>query len=282
MSRLYPDDVASYNNSGRILQSLGRYEDAARMYRRAMEVDPRSPYPLYNLWYVLNIKLLQPVEAEEVARKLLTLQPDSPWARHALACSEFSERRFEEAERGMRAVLEVDPLNSMALPNLAHLLYRRGAYEEAVSIYRDIYQRSHDGDEAGSGTFDSLCLGLALAGAGRPDEAREVWERELEANQARLDGGAATGRQVCLLAVLGRGDEAHRMAEELDREDLADPDVLFILAEAYSLLGDREAAVGALQRAFDAGYDDRYFVLIDPPLKGLDELPAVARLLPCR
>ena len=139
MSQLYPDAVAPYNNSGRILQTLGRFEDAVGMYRKASEVDPRSPFPLYNQWFVLNIKLLQPAAAEAVARRLLELQPDSPWARHALAWSLVSERRFGEAEEATRKVLEVDPFHNYALPNLAHLLYRRGAFEDAVDVYRELY-----------------------------------------------------------------------------------------------------------------------------------------------
>ena len=35
ISELYPDAAAPYNNSGRILGSQGRYEEAVRMYERA-------------------------------------------------------------------------------------------------------------------------------------------------------------------------------------------------------------------------------------------------------
>jgi len=280
MSRLYPDAVAPYNNSGRILQDLGRYEDAARMYRRAAEVDPRSPHPLFNLWYVLNIKLAQPVAAEKAARTLLELQPDSPWARHALAWSLVSQRRFEEAEAGMRAVLEVDPRNGYALPNLAHLLYRRGAFAEAAAIYREIHKRSHASDEIGTENFDSLCLGLALQGMGRNGEARQVLESEIADNRARFEGGQLMIWQGCLLAASGRTAEAMDFARDLEAADPTVPGRLLALAETLALVGEREAAIAALERAFDAGYDDRYYILVDPPLVGLADHPAIDRLAP--
>lgn len=280
MSRLYPDAVAPYNNSGRILQDLGRYDEAARKYRHAVEADPRSPQPLFNLWFVLNFKLAQPVAAEEVARSLLELLPDYPWARHALAWSLVSQRRFEEAEAAMRAVLEVDPSNDYALPNLVHILYRRGAFAEAVAIYREIYQRSHASDEIETDNFDSLCLGLALQGMGRDGEAREVLEREIAGNQARLETGELPIRQGSLLAAVGRPREAMEFVRELEAASSTTPQRIWAMAETLALLGEREAAVDALERAVAAGYDDRYFVLLDPPLASLADHPGVDRLAP--
>ena len=36
----------------------------------------------------------------------------------------------------MRATLKLDPENPYALPNLAHLLLRRGAVTDALTVYR--------------------------------------------------------------------------------------------------------------------------------------------------
>jgi tetratricopeptide (TPR) repeat protein/tRNA A-37 threonylcarbamoyl transferase component Bud32 len=280
VSQLYPDAVAPYNNSGRILQDLGRDEEAVQMYRRAREVDPRNPFPVFNLWFVLNMKLFEPVAAEDAARALLKLQPDSPWARHALAWSLVSQRRFEEAEEAMRAVLEIDPLNRYALPNLAHLLYRRGAYDEAVTIYRGIRERSLASDRIGNQKFNSLCLGLALRGAGASDEARHVLEGELAENQGTIDRGEEPMRQPCFLAAVGRGREALQRVREIESTTPTDPEQLFILAETYTLMGEPDSAIGALERAFEAGFDDRYFALVDPPLVGLGDNPGLDRLVP--
>ncbi len=280
VSQLYPDAVAPYNNSGRILQDLGRNEEAVRMYRRAREVDPRNPFPVFNLWYILNMKLFEPVAAEEAARALVDLQPGSPWPRHALAWSLVSQRRFEEAEEAMRAVLEIDPLNSYALPNLAHLLYRRGAYDEAVSIYRGIRERSLASDRIETDIHDSLCLGLALRGAGLSDESRRVLQEELAKYQGRIDRGEEPMRQICLLAAVGRGREALQRAGEIESTHPTEPQRLIILAEAYTLLGETNSAIDALERAFEAGYEDRYYVLIDPPLVGLGDNPELDRLVP--
>jgi uncharacterized linocin/CFP29 family protein len=52
------------------------------------------------------------------------------------------------------------------------------------------------------------------------------------------------------------------------------------LAEIYTLAGDSDAAVQALERAFEVGFDDPYYILINPPLAGIQNEPAIDRLAP--
>lgn len=282
VSDLYPDAVAPYNNSGRILQGMGRYEEAVRMYDRARAVDPRSIFPVHNMWWVLNQFLLRPIEAEEAARTLVDLQPENPWSHHALGWTLVSLRRFDEAEEEMKTVLEIDPSHPFAAANLGHLLYRRGEFQEAAEVYGSTFQRSHESEQIETDIYDSLCLGLALQGAGRQDEAREVFERELAAHQSNVRKGMEAGREICLLAALGRSREAWSLAEDIESRDPTDPAELLILAEVYTLVGQSEVAVQALERAFAAGFDDPYYILVDPLLGGLQSEPAIDRLAPIR
>jgi hypothetical protein len=69
-------------------------------------------------------------------------------------------------------------------------------------------------------------------------------------------------------------------AHDLEAADPTTPDRLLALAETLALVGEREAAIAAIERAFDAGYEDRYYVLVDPPLAGLADHPAIDRLAP--
>ena len=104
------------------------------MYDRARAVDPRSIFPVHNMWWVLNQFLLRPIEAEEAARTLVELQPENPWSHHALGWTLVSLRRFDEAEEEMKTVLEIDPSHPFAAANLGHLLYRRGEFQEAADF----------------------------------------------------------------------------------------------------------------------------------------------------
>ncbi len=250
-SEFYPDAVAPYNNSGRILQQLGRHEEAVRMFERAREVDPRNPIPIYSLWTSLNQHLRRPVEAEEAARAMLSLQPELDWSHHMLAWTMVSQRRFDEAEKGMRKAREINENNPYARSNLAHLLHRRGAYDEAIELFQEISERSHSSDNVTTDIYDSLCLGLALQGAGRRDEARTVLENELADLEARAaldstDGNP--GRKACILAALGRSREAQDLALEVEQTENKSPQMLMILAEIYALIGDPDRSVATIGR----------------------------------
>jgi tetratricopeptide (TPR) repeat protein len=245
-------------------------------------VDPRSPFPLYNMWFVLNIKLLRPIAAEQVARDLVTLQPDSPWAHHDLGWTLISLRRFDEAEAEMRKVLELDPLNIRAMGNLAHLLMRRHAYGEAVGLYRKLSDRSQASDSIATDLYDRLCLAMALRRSGGSQEAREVLEKELAENQRAVDSGKAPARYPCLLAMLGRDEDALALARRAGRDRSDQPLSLLGAAETFSLLGDVDGAIAMLEKAVAAGFDDRYLLLIDPLLERVSDDPVLDRLAPVR
>jgi tetratricopeptide (TPR) repeat protein/tRNA A-37 threonylcarbamoyl transferase component Bud32 len=284
ISEFYPDAAEPYNNSGRILYQLGRYEDAVRMYERARNVDPRSSIPVHNLWWVLIQNLRRPVAAEEAARTMVELEPESVWTQHSLGWTMVALRRFDEAETQMRKVLEIDPTHRYALANLAHLLYRRGAFEEAIEIYAPIHQQSHASEQMQSDVYDSLCLGLALQGADRRDEARDVLEAELNDLRAKvatgLPEGTDPGREACLLAALGRRPEALKRALEIEAALGDDSHGFFMVAEAYTLAGEPDRAITALERAMEAGYNDPYYILLNPPLHGIQDRPELEGLAP--
>jgi tetratricopeptide (TPR) repeat protein len=273
-----------YNNSGRILEKLGRPQEAAAMYERAHKVDPRSAVPVWNLWSLFVGSLKDPANAERVARSLVDLLPDNAFARHALAWSLVAERRFTEAEDGMRATLKIDPSHESALPNLGHLLFRRGAPGEAVTIYREVIKRAEEGSLKTGVEHAELSLGLALAAAGETAESHRTL---LEvADRIRASGGKKPlppedeAMVATMLAGAGRQDEARTLAERAGRRAGASIDVNYELARTWAVLGHHERAVRHLEAAFAAGYDDAYVIVIDPALMSLRNDPVIDRLAP--
>jgi hypothetical protein len=54
------------------------------------------------------------------------------------------------------------------------------------------------------------------------------------------------------------------------------------LAEAHALIGDRDAAIDALERCVRAGYDDVFYLWIDPKLAALRDDPRLEALIETR
>jgi Flp pilus assembly protein TadD/predicted Ser/Thr protein kinase len=284
ISELYPDLMPPYNNSGRILERLGRFRDAVPMYERAHKADPRSPIPLWNLWWLAIGRLKYPAVAEGAARALIELQPDNAGAAHALAWSLAAGRRFSEAEDAMRATLKLDPAHMYALPNLGHLQFRRGAAADAAATYQQVLKLAGEGRLRTDLEHLWLCLGLAQAAAGQAAEARRTLLDGVEQIRGRARKGLIKPEDEALIAELlaaaGRRDEARSLAERLAQKAAGTIDVNYELARLWALLGDSGQAIQYLEKAFAAGYADPYMILVDPPLASVRDDPAIERLAP--
>jgi tetratricopeptide (TPR) repeat protein len=216
IAELYPDSMVPHNNSGRILAGLGRYREAAAAYERAHQRDPRGTVALWNLWFLAVQRLEDPQTAERSARALVALLGDDANAAHALAWSLVMERRYREAEEAMRATLKLDPVHTYALPNLAHLLLRRGAAAEAEAVYREVLAKARAGELRTGIEHATLCLGLALRAQRREDEARQVLLEAVAAARRKPRGAAPSASDQALLAAMlaaaGRPAEARALA----------------------------------------------------------------------
>jgi serine/threonine-protein kinase len=274
ISELYPDYLVPYNNSGRILLELGRYEEARVMFEEARRVDPQSPVPLWNLWSLAVQHQRDPQRAEAIARALVELLPGNPHAEHALAWSLLAQRRFEEAEEGMKAVLALEPSHPMALANLGHLLMRRGAAEQAVELYRRALEAARDTDREDQEHL-ALCLGLALDAAGRREEARRTLTEAEGRFRARTgDAAGAPGNRAvraALLAAAGEEGAARALLDETPPPAGSPAALHLLLARARALLGDDSIAIEQVKAAVAAGYGDPYMILVDPALAPVRE-----------
>jgi len=284
ISELYPDMMQPYNNSGRVLETLGRFREAAAMYERAHEKDPNATVPLWNEYFLQVSRLRDPAGTERVARALVALQPDYANAAHTLAWSFVMQRRFAEAEEGMRATLKLDPENPYALPNLAHLLLRRGAAAEAVAVYRRLDQVGAEARKQMSTDHDALCFGLALRAAGQEAEAVSVMRAAAEAMRARAGRKAMDPVDEVTLAALlagaGRTAEARARLAHVEKPGEPKGETAAWLARAYATLGETDRAAALYERAIVTGYNDPYYVLIDPSLATIRDRPEIDRLIP--
>ena len=73
---LYPRHSAAYNNRGRILMRLGRFEEAAVMFEKAAEIDPRGAVPIINLAFMHLTTLPNPPASEDACRRLVAIDPE--------------------------------------------------------------------------------------------------------------------------------------------------------------------------------------------------------------
>ena len=124
-----------WNGLGRLLaENLGRYEEAERAYRRAIEIDSTDSYPWNGLGNMLQFRLGRYEEAEQAYRRAIELDPklSNPWNGLGILLADHLGR-YEEAEAAYRRAIELDPKSPYPWGNLARL-FERNADRSAEAL----------------------------------------------------------------------------------------------------------------------------------------------------
>jgi tetratricopeptide (TPR) repeat protein len=285
ISDAYPDLMQPYNNSGMILRSIGRPEEAVAMFENAARAAPNSRIALSNLYWTYVSDLRRPAAAESVAMRMFAIDSLSATTLLSLGWTRLVQGRLTEAERAFRRALGIDPRQMIVRPNLAHLLLETGRTQEALPIYRQLERELRSAGVVAASA--SVQLALALRAAGAVEEADRVLDEAAHRVVVGREAGVSdTDRQIDLARVLAAKGEEQRalpILRQLGRAPRPDAAMLYYLSMIDALLGRREEAIGFLRRALDGKYWDAYYPVIGPEFAPLRRMPEFWALYPeCR
>ncbi len=202
-----PWDARSQNLLGSALAAQGRFDEAAVLYRKALEINPTLTAAEKNL----AVALAESGRGEEALvhfHKALEIDPDFAEAHDNLGKLLAAQRQFDEAIVHYRKALEVDPDFAAAHDDLGQALFHQGLLHEADEHFRKAVVIKPDFAEAHNdlalvsvkrGQLDEAMvhyhkaleikpdyagahfnLGMALAGSGQVDEAIAHFQKALE------------------------------------------------------------------------------------------------------
>ena len=283
LRELNPDYMPPWNNSGRILQALGRFDEAAAMYEKAAELAPHNSIPLLNLWYVQCFFRKDIRAAESAARRYVTMAPEFSGPHSYLGYALAVQEKFQEAEKELRKAIELEPAHGYALPNLAHMLFVTGRAAEAVPYYRKVAELGPAGGMTGDPEVIAYDLATALKEAGHLDEARRIASETLAALLKEIEAGKKAARDYYLLlgklsVTAGRIGEAQAYLNKALATGAEDGEFLVGLATLHARLGQVEPAVSALKKAIEKGNFDPFFPVIMPDFLSVRKSPAFRAL----
>ena len=217
----------------------GRHLEAATLYRRALEADPREPTALY-LYGLLNFETGQTEAALESLRRVVDIRPNHAQARFTLANLLSWRGEFEPAIVQYRAVIELQPEHLAARLGLASALRDFGDLDAALAACRAAQ------DEAPQSAAAYETLASVLSGLGRADAAIDAYRAALE-----LQPDLATAQVSLALVLLGedRADEALRTADAALALDPSPAGAWFVRGSALKALGRSASAIDALEQA---------------------------------
>lgn len=241
---------------GWVYQTVGLFDDAERLLRRAIELQRRHLGPedpetlatmaslnetLYRLGRYTELESLD-LELLELRRRVFGEDhPDTIESYEAVAVTYLDQGRLTEAQPLMQHALEAyrrtlgdeDPLTLSAQYNLATMIYSLGRPRKAAEMYREILdvQRRVEGENGRSTLTTQGALGRALAVLGLYEESEALLRNTLEGRQKLLgpehDGTLMTvGELAGVIGDQGRHAEAEQQFRELveTRERISGPD----------------------------------------------------------
>ena len=285
---------AYHDSHGSALRALGRLEEAAAAYRRALDRDGGLVAARFNLAGTLA-QLGRVEEAVSGYRQFLHLMPEHTGAVAALAGALAALGRTEEAAAAYRRALVLAPCAADALGDLGVLRARAGALADAIAPLRRALRLAADRSDAhnalghalqGVGAIEAAACAyrraLALAPAfgsalsnlgtlekdrGDLDQAHALFRRAVTVDPEHAE---AVGNAANLLLARGRTAEAGRVLERALALDPAGTAYLAEMCRTAMALGRPDRAVTACHRLKAVSAAD--LRLLDPPMAALAEV----------
>ena len=237
--RVHPESASSLSLLAVVLDEEGKYPEAGKIYARALAL----PHPSVSLLNNFGNHLAATGDtagARAAFEKVLGLDPAHGNANVQLAKIEVDAKEFRAASTHLGRVRAGDE-NSPAVAVLRlQVLYGTGQSAAADDLLR---QLTSQGQDDAQWTFT---LGLALAAAGRYQQAETLFTRTLDLQPANADVLYNLG-----LASWRAGDKERALtvfaAAQKQRPD--DVDLLYNLGVLCAEMDRKEAAVAWLARA---------------------------------
>jgi len=186
----FMDDHSHYR-AGIAFATGGDWENAEKMYRRALKLNPRSAEAHTELGLLLVGKKQQE-EGVQHLRKSLELDPNSADAHVNLASALAGEGKLEEAIAHCERALQLKPASADAHYNLGYALTARRQFEAALVHYRKAVEIKPDYVQALNN------LGAALLMTGQAEEATVHYRKvlELDPNHAGTARNLAVAQEM--------------------------------------------------------------------------------------
>ena len=153
---------------GRANSELGHLDEAEQHLMRAIELEPDSVEPLFDLAR-LRFRQGRAADADEFLDRAREMRPADPATLHNLAEALRTHGRHEEAVANYRAALEIDAEFAPALAGLGIAFFQWERYEEAIDALEQALALQTDLPIAGSSPY--VFLGRAALNLGRPEAA---------------------------------------------------------------------------------------------------------------
>jgi DNA-binding winged helix-turn-helix (wHTH) protein/TolB-like protein/tetratricopeptide (TPR) repeat protein len=260
--------MATNNQQMPVATAVPLVRDAAV---KALQLDPTLAEPHATLGLLKSKFDWDFAGAQEEFQRSIALNPGYATAHHWAGQNLTAMGQFEAANAELRKAQELDPLSPMIFEGLFENYYYWHRFDEAIQTMRALQAR--DPVEFESAPF-SWAFAMPYLAKGMYPEAEAIY-RQL-ADRYRID--VYSLRLAQAQALEGHPTEARALLERVERNPdyTADP---VSLARVHLALGETDAAIAWLQRAYQERDPDVTIMKYDPNLAALAADPRFQQLV---
>jgi len=229
----------------------GSIENAKRLYREVLSVDPRSAAAFGNL-AIIAAQQGDLAEAERLIRQEIRLQPDYPASYNNLGSVLQQQARLADAIVAHRHAIKLNPNYAEAYLALGNALRQQGNLEEAMASYRSAIAAKPDYAEAHNN------VGVLLQIQGGLDQAASAYREAVSIRPAYAEAQFNLGVVLHQKLELDGAEAAYRDVISLS------PGIAIVHNNLGSVLKDRgllEEALAAFENAIrlKADYAEAFY-----------------------
>ena len=164
--------VAQLVEQAKAAKASQRYDEAARLWRQVVQLEPRNSEAYQSLCDVLD-DLGQLEAAVSACRQSIQLNPKSARAYNGLGNALYDQKKLNEAIVAYRQSIQLDPKYAVAYDGLGNALYDQKKLNEATVAYRQSIQL----DPRSAVAYNNL--GIVLRKQQKLDEAIAAYRQAL-------------------------------------------------------------------------------------------------------
>lgn len=260
------------------------FHHAVKMYQQAIAEDPSYALAYagiadaHSFLYMYGDSTpANAGKAQEASNRAVELDPDSAEAHASRGVALSISKRYDEAKTEFEHAIQLNPKLFEARYFYARDCYAQGNFEQAAELFADA--SAVNSSDYQSPTFQAM----ALKELGRKEEAAAASTHAYKAAEKHLELHPDDARALYLgagaLVELGEFEKARVWADRALDTDRDEPAVLYNVACVYSLIGEKDQAIGLLDEAIQNGFGYRAWLENDNNLANLRDDPRFAELL---
>ncbi len=266
LTGLYPDDPAYHNNLGWYYQMSEQYEAAVEEYKAAVKINPHQALSYGGLLWVYLEKLGKTDSSLVWAEKMISDNPQNPWAYTYLGSAWICADSLVKAESAFEKAREINPKFTFNLFRLSFTYALLGKYNEAAEVLKGI--PAINPNEASSAWYD---LGAVYQLSGDEVEARKYLSqyRKYAAEEWIKTFPDKAETYICIAKADARLGDPESSQQMLQKAIGIDSSLHALTAEVLCLQGKIPEAMEEMEKAFRYGYRDLAWIKMHPDLHAL-------------